>query len=420
MSAKRNRRAGVEDRWTKTVRAKQADGTTTAETVPSANHGRGKRWRARYVDADGREIAKGFARKIDATNWLENVTSTIVTGTYIAPGAGSVTVGEVHRQWLRTQAHVKDSTKAARASAWSVHVQEKWEAAAVADVQTSAVRAWVDELREGGAEAPTIENALGVLRMVLALAVEDKRMPRNPCDSVKAPRRKHSPRTYLTHQQVGELVAAMARDGLVVLFLVYTGLRYGEMAALKVRDFDMLRRRVNVRESVTEVAGKLVWSTPKNHERRSVPFPKFLVVDLAARMEGRKRDDLVFAAPAGGVLRIATFRTRVFNPAVDRLRGLDEDGEPTTDWPRPTLHDLRHTAASLAISAGANVKAVQTMLGHKSAALTLDTYADLFPDDLDAVADAFDTAVEALAKSTADELRTNGGPDAENNKAPTG
>ena len=57
-----------------------------------------------------------------------------------------------------------------------------------------------------------------------------------------------------------------------------------------------------------------------------------------------------------------------------------------------TVHDLRHTAASLAVSAGANVKAVQRMLGHASAAMTLDVYADLFDDDLDAVAQALDTA----------------------------
>jgi integrase len=66
------------------------------------------------------------------------------------------------------------------------------------------------------------------------------------------------------------------------------------------------------------------------------------------------------------------------------------------------LHDLRHTCASLAISAGANVKVVQKLLGHKTAVLTLDRYGHLFPDDLDAVADAFDAA----AQSTADDLRT--------------
>ena len=63
--------------------------------------------------------------------------------------------------------------------------------------------------------------------------------------------------------------------------------------------------------------------------------------------------------------------------------------------PRVTLHDLRHTAASLAVSAGANVKAVQRMLGHASAAMTLDVYADRFDDDLDAVAEALNQAVSA-------------------------
>jgi integrase len=405
MSGRRNRRAGVEDRWTKTVR--DADGNT--QTVPSANDGNGKRWRARYVDDGGREVARGFARKVDAQKWLDDVTSTIVTGSYVAPGAGTVTVGRMHQQWLTTCGHVKETTKAARASAWAVHVRDVWEDKAVAEVQTSAVRGWVGELAAAGSEAATIENALGVLRMVLALAVEDRRIARNPCDGVKAPPRKHSQRAYLTHAQVDELASTMARDGLIVRFLAYTGLRYGEMAALTVADFDMLRRRVNVRRSVTEVAGKLTWSTPKNQERRSVPFPRFLADDLAARMVGKRREDLVFSAPGGGVLRIATFRTRVFNPAVSKLRAPDDDGNPTTDWPRPTLHDLRHTAASLAISAGANVKAVQTMLGHKSAALTLDTYADLFPDDLEAVADALDAAVRTLRESTADALRTDTG-----------
>lgn len=410
MPMKRNRRSGVEDRWADLKKARQdrnPDGTPMFDadgepvmTFKPVKYGIGKRWRARYVDAKGKEREKLFARKIDATKWLDDITSTIVTGTYVAPGAGTITVGEMHAQWLKTQAHVKDSTKAARASAWSVHVKDVWSETAVAEVQRSDVKAWVADLAEGSAAA-TIENALGVLRMVLALAVDNKRIPHNPCDGVKTPRREHAARAYLTHQQVDELANAVARDGLVIRFLAYTGLRYGEMAALKVRDFDMLRRRVNIRESVTEVSGKLVWSTPKTHEKRSVPFPKFLVDDLATRMEGKRRDDLVFSAPAGGVLRIATFRTRILNPAVDKLRGLDDKGEPTTDWPRPTLHDLRHTAASLAISANAHVKSVQAMLGHKSAVLTLDTYADLFPNDLEAVADAFDAAVEALAKTTA-------------------
>ncbi|WP_166906250.1 site-specific integrase [Mycobacterium sp. DL440] len=84
--------------------------------------------------------------------------------------------------------------------------------------------------------------------------------PRNPCDGVKLPKRQHSDRGYLRpHGQVVALASAVARDSLVVRFLAYAGLRWGEMAALRVQDFDMLRRRVNVSRSVTE-SGGLVWT----------------------------------------------------------------------------------------------------------------------------------------------------------------
>ncbi|MED5802936.1 site-specific integrase [Gordonia sp. Z-3] len=385
MTQRRNRRSGVEDRWHK------------ADNTPSAKNGQGKRWRARYVDSDGQEREKLFARKVDAQQWLDDITSTIVSGTYVAPGAGQVTVGQMHEQWTGTFGHLKDTTKATRETVWNKHVKPRWESTRVSEIQTSTVRAWVQDMRDDGAKAATIENALGILRMILELAVEDRRLPRNPCQGVKAPRREHSARAYLSHEQVELLAQRVDRERLVILFLAYTGLRYGEMAALRVENFDMLRRRVNVRQSVTEVKGKLVWSSPKNHERRSVPFPKFLADDLAKAMAGKGRDDLVFTAPEGGVLRLATFRTRTFNKAIEALRPVDDKGNVTTDFPKATIHDLRHTAASLAISAGANVKAVQTMLGHQSAALTLDTYADLFPDDLERVAEALDAARESAA-----------------------
>ena len=93
----------------------------------------------------------------------------------------------------------------------------------------------------------------------------------------------------------------------------------------------------------------------------------------------------------GGVLRNSNWRARVFAPAVAKCQKADES------FPSITPHDLRHTAASVAVSAGANVKAVQRMLGHAKATMTLDTYADLFDTDLDDVADRLDTAMRAAA-----------------------
>jgi integrase len=130
-----------------------------------------------------------------------------------------------------------------------------------------------------------------------------------------------------------------------------------------------------------------------------VPFPASLTGELAAFMVGKGREDLVFTGLRGGVLRGSNFRYRVFNAAMQKCQKDDET------FPTITPHDLRHTAASLAVSAGANVKAVQRMLGHARASMTLDVYADLFDDDLDVVADQLDAAM----KATADSLRTESG-----------
>ena len=125
-----------------------------------------------------------------------------------------------------------------------------------------------------------------------------------------------------------------------------------------------------------------------------MPFPVFLTDELAALMVGKGPDDLVFTSPDGGVLRVSHFRPRVFTAVVERLV------TAVPEFPRVTPHDLRHTAASLAISAGANPKAVQTMLGHASAVLTLDSYADLFPDDLEMVSAALDDARRTALESS--------------------
>lgn len=154
---------------------------------------------------------------------------------------------------------------------------------------------------------------------------------------------------------------------------------------LRVKNLDVLKFRIQVEENAVEVGNKIVVGTPKNHKRRAVPFPEFLAKLLASQCEGRTRDDLVFQGADGRFMRrtnVQEDRGGWFSGAVKR-----------SGCPRITPHDLRHSAVSFAVSAGANVKAVQRMLGHSSAAMTLDIYADLFDDDLDAVAVALNSAV---------------------------
>ena len=147
---------------------------------------------------------------------------------------------------------------------------------------------------------------------------------------------------------------------------------------------DLGRHRLTIAESVTEVGGRLSWTTPKTHYTRAVPFPPSLLEPIRSLCAGKEPEDLVFTSPEGWPLRLNNWRRRVFDPACKEL-GL-----------KVSPHDLRHTAASLAIQRGANVKAVQRMLGHASAAMTLDVYAGLFSDDLDSVAVALDPLVPQM------------------------
>lgn len=362
----------------------------------------GTRYAVRYRKPDGSPTKKrGFTTKKAATAFGNTIEVNKLKGDYIDPSFGRVSIGTLAERWLGNRSGLTPSTVVNTESAYNAHVAKHWAKRKAGDIKPSDVRAWVSGLEKSGVGTATIEKALGVLRQILEAADEDNIIANNPCDRIKAPRRRHNQRGYLTHQQVHELSAEVATHPQVILFLAYTGLRWGEMAALKVRSFDMLRRRIHITEALSEVHGAIVWGNVKNHERRTVPYPAFLADQLAPLMAGKSRDDIVFTGELGEILRVSNYRPRIYNLAVARCKGRsirqrqaeEKRGTAVTpEFPTVTVHDLRHTAASLAISAGANVKAVQTMLGHKSAAMTLDTYADLFPDDLEAVAAALDQA----------------------------
>ncbi len=356
------------------------------------------RWRARYRDALGREHSRHFARKIDAQHWLDDVTTAVRTGTYSDPRRGRLTIGKWAPEWLDGQAHLKPSTRERYAGILREHVLPTWSLVQLADVRHSDVQTWITRLAAIRSPA-TVRKIHRVLSLMLKTAVKDGRIGRNPADGVNLPRVASAERRYLTHDQVRMVADACGPHRLVVLFLAYTGLRFGEMAALRVERLDLLRRRAIVAESVTLVRGVQTWGTPKGHERREVPIPRFLVGELAAHVAGKERGDLVFTGEKGGALRAQVFQRSVLAVAADQL-----------DLTGLHPHELRHTAASLAIASGATIKVVQQMLGHKSATMTLDMYGHLYADQLDELGDRLHDAATAAWESSrglsADFLRT--------------
>jgi integrase len=365
----------------------------TIETYETASGA--KRYMVRYRTPNRTQTKKrGFTTRRDAKEFANTVEVEKLSGTYVAPSAGRVTIGDLGPGWLQRQAgHTAQSSQRSRESAWRVHVQPRWATTQVVDIAATDVQAWIAQLstdpktgrRKGvGLKAEVIETCLTVLSGVLDDAVTDRRIAANPLrNKLKLPRRVEKPHKYLTHDQVRAL-AAEAKHSEIVLLLAYTGLRWGELAGMRVRHLDLLRRRIGLVDNAVTVGSRIVVGTLKGHRHRTVSMPGFVAEALARLCEGKSRDALLWADRSGQPVKPPASKDSWLSGAVQRCMKAD----PT--FPRVTAHSLRHTYASLAVSAGANVKVIQRQLGHRSAAITLDVYADLFDTDLDAVAQAFD------------------------------
>ncbi|MGV1009711.1 MAG: tyrosine-type recombinase/integrase [Dermatophilaceae bacterium] len=363
------------------VRGKGAGGMSVAKRPDG-------RWRARFRDASGREHAKHFTRKVDAERWLTANMAQRDRGDWLDPERGRATVGELAPTWLASK-QLKPTSVKSYESLWRTVAKPRWATTPVRDVTYTAVVQWVARLIDGGMSASRSGQALLVLKQILDLAVLDGRLSRNVAKQVSAPRTRPAKQRYLTHEQVHRLASECGRRHdryrTLILLLAYTGLRWGEARALRRRHLDPDTGLLQIVDNIPTGYSAKDTGSPKSNRARVVPLPGFLRNDIEALAAHLEPEVLLFATSAGTLLNASNFRRDAFDPAVQRL-GLN----PLTP------HDLRHTAASLAISAGASVVGVQTMLGHATPAITLSVYTHLFPADLQGVADRLDRAARRV------------------------
>ncbi|HEY8319769.1 MAG TPA: tyrosine-type recombinase/integrase, partial [Amnibacterium sp.] len=327
----------------------------------------------------------GFRTKKDAELFLAITEVAMVQGRYVAPEKARITLSEWLDTWLATRVDMRASSRTRVVGIVEKYVRPQLGAVPLGRITRLQAQQWASGLP---GSPQSVRKAVNVLSGALQLAVDDGRLPANPAHRLKLPRSVKTSKRYLTHDEVAALALAVGEQplgrelgyDLIVLVLAYCGLRWGELAGLRVGDIDLVTRRLVVRQTMVMDNGRPHVEAPKDYEHRSIAIPPFLATLLLPHLAGKAPADPVFiGARTATYLRNAVFRHGWFNPAAAAI-GLDG----------LTPHELRHTAASLAVGSGANVKAVQRMLGHASAAMTLDTYTDLFDDDLEAVATALD------------------------------
>ena len=351
---------------------------------------RGGSWRARYYGPDGRQRSKSFKRKSDAERWLAQQHAQMTKGDWIDPARGRITFGEYAPCWLETRTSAKPKTRHQQASLLRLHILPAWRTVQLDRITFEDLTRWVVDLAAGGLGPSGIRQSVYLMSAILEHAVRSGRIRSNPARGLALPRARRRDHVFLTHGQLAELADVAGGWRLLVLVLGYTGLRWGEATALRVCDIDFMRRRVDVRRAFSDVGGKIVLGTPKSHLARTVPLPRFLAADLAASVEGKNPDDLVFTTVSGSIVRSANWRQKVFLPA-RKQAGVSD---------RFRIHDLRHTAAALMIQAGYPPKMLQEILGHASITTTLDLYGHLYPGDMDKYADRLGDAAEDAADAS--------------------
>ena len=349
---------------------------------------RGHAWQVRYRDPDRVQRSKTFRTEAEARRFARKVEVTVDEGTYIDPSLGRTLFEDWASDWLAaSEPGLKPHTISGYRTLLRKHILPELGKAPLAKVRAVDVRSFVAKLSNAGMSPSRVRSTYFLVQAIFRAAVESGYIGRSPCVGVKLPRAVIREMHVLTAEQVKAIAAAVPEEyEALIHLLAFGGLRWGEAAALRRKRVNVLRRRVEVAESLADVDGRLIFGPTKTHQARVVTLPtksNEKMREHLGRFVGADRDALVFTSPEGDPLRSPNFRRRVWWPALDAA-GVSREVR---------IHDLRHTCSSLLIMQGAHPKEIQQQLGHSSISVTLDRYGHLFPDRQDKVADALDEII---------------------------
>lgn len=338
-------------------------------------------WQARYNDLDGRRRTGDvkFESRAEAVRWLAKVEEDLRLDRWVDPDGGKTPLEAWAWRWFDSRVDLKPKTRVSYASLLRNQILPTFGRRQLSRIRPIDVQEWIARMQNRGLSSSRVRQATHLLGSIMKAAIAEGMIAGNPCTGARLPRMPRQEMAYFTADQVEQIASAMRSPYAVLVHVfAYGGLRFGEAAALRRNDCDLERARLRVDESLADVNGTLIFGSTKTHQQRYVVIPPFIVAMLRQHLEehvGASHDALVFTSPDGTPLRYGNFSRRFWK------RALADAGIPATG-----LHALRHTCATLLISHGAPIKAVQAQLGHQSAELTLDRYGHLYPDQMDVLA----------------------------------
>ncbi|WP_433458370.1 tyrosine-type recombinase/integrase [Micromonospora sp. CA-248212] len=326
---------------------------------------RGTRFRVRLRMPDGTVTTdSSHDLRADAAIRAKEIDVEAARDTYIDPRGGRIPLTDWVPIWETTH-QAGPATWAAYRSHLRLHILPALGPLPLVDIRRQHVKTLAVAL--GKRLSPrSVADVIMVLSMVLQEAVEDRRLPFNPCRGIRIPKGIRAERPHATAEQVAAIVARQARpsDGLLILTAAYTGIRWGELTGLTRDNVDLTTGSIHVHPDVGalhEVEGKLFLGPPKaNDSVRHIRLPRFLTTLLAVHL-AEQPHDIVFPGARGYHQRRSNFNRRAWAPAV---AGNPQQGIPAV-LPGMHFHDLRHTHKTWLIEDGIPEIAQARRLGHR-------------------------------------------------------
>jgi integrase len=327
------------------------------------------RYKVRYRTPEGRYRAQRFDLKGDADRFAVSIETDKARGVFVDPRDGTI-LRDYAESWSAGKVNVRARTRINVEGRLRKHILPAFGEKRVSSIRPSDVRAWVADLTAELAPS-TVKATFLTFGQIMRTAELDGLISRSPCIGVELPAEtSHEEMHFLTVEQVTALASAHPpRYEVAILMAAFTGLRAGELWALKLERLNLRKQTVHVVESLSEIRGKLVTGPTKTRGRRTVTLPTFLSEQLADHIPRYASEgSYIFTAPKGGPVSHHNYMRRHFYPAARSARmpeGL-------------RFHDLRHTCAAILTEKGWSPKQLQSRLGHASIRTTIDRYTHLF------------------------------------------
>lgn len=337
---------------------------------------------AAYLGADGRYHEEGgFKTEKEAAKKAAQLELDASRGDWASPIAGRTTFADyVAISYWPTTAHLEISTRTAYGYYLDKHFLPRFGTVSLRRISPAMIQTWVNDVTAGGLSPRSVVKYHALLHKIFARAVIDRAIAINPASHTALPKVVVKPKQIITAAQFDKILLQLpARYQMMVLLAIETGLRWGELIALRPCDIDMTTHIVLVRRTIGEVAKKhsptgqriYLKDHPKDDEQRSVQIDAATCQQLQEHTRDNDIDDngLLFTSSTGTALSRNNFRTKFWTPAVNAAK-IQQN---------VTFHNLRAAHASWLLAGGADIIVVQERLGHRRITTT-QQYTGTLPD----------------------------------------